>query len=75
VSSSPGGLGPPPLASLVGGLYLASAVAFAVAVRLPWRDARCLVVASVALTAPTLIATLIHLDVFDVPYQPKGIPV
>jgi hypothetical protein len=59
------GLGPPPLASLVGGLYLASAVTFAVAIRLPWRDARSLVVASVALTAPTLIATFIHLEVFD----------
>jgi len=59
------GLGPPPLASLVGGLYLASAVTFAVAIRLPWRYSRSLVAASVALTAPTLIATLVHLDVFD----------
>jgi hypothetical protein len=59
------GLGPPPLASLVGGLYLASAVTFAVAVRLPWRYSRSLVAASVALTAPTLISTLVHLDVFD----------
>ena len=59
------GLGPPPLASLVGGLYLASAVTFAVAFRLAWRYARSLVAASVALTAPTLIATFIHLDVFD----------
>lgn len=59
------GLGPPPLASLVGGLYLASAVTFAVAVRLPWRYSRSLVAASIALTAPTLISTLVHLDVFD----------
>ena len=59
------GLGPPPLASLVGGLYLASAVTFAVALRLPWRGARSLVAASVALTAPTLVATFVHLDVFD----------
>jgi hypothetical protein len=59
------GLGPPPLASLVGGLYLASAVTFAAAIRLPWRYSRSLVAASVALTAPTLIATLAHLDVFD----------
>ncbi|HEX6235249.1 MAG TPA: hypothetical protein VFZ63_19125 [Jiangellaceae bacterium] len=59
------GLGPPPLASLVGGLYLASAVTFGVAIRLPWRYARSLVAASVALTVPTLIATFIHLDVFD----------
>lgn len=59
------GLGPPPLASLVGGLYLASAVTFAVALRLPWRCARSLVAASVALTAPTLVATVVHLDVFD----------
>jgi hypothetical protein len=59
------GLGPPPLASLVGGLYLASAVTFGVAIRMPWSYARSLVAASVALTVPTLIATLIHLDVFD----------
>jgi hypothetical protein len=59
------GLGPPPLAGLVGGLYLASAVTFAVALRLPWRCARSLVAASVALTAPTLVATFIHLEVFD----------
>jgi hypothetical protein len=59
------GLGPPALASLVGGLYLASAVTFAVAIRLAWRHARSLVAASVALTGPTLIATLVHLDVFD----------
>lgn len=59
------GLGPPPLASLVGGLYLASAVTFAVAMRLPWRSARSLVAASVVLTTPTLIATFAHLGVFD----------
>lgn len=59
------GLGPPPLASLVGGLYLASAVTFAAAMRMPWRCARSLVAASVALTAPTLVATFAHLDVFD----------
>ena len=59
------GLGPPPLASLVGGLYLASAVTFAVAIRLSWRCARCLIAASVALTTPTLVATFVHLDVFD----------
>jgi hypothetical protein len=59
------GLGPPPLASLVGGLYLASAVTFAVALRLPWRCARSLVAASVALTVPTLVATFLHLEVFD----------
>jgi hypothetical protein len=59
------GLGPPPLASLVGGLYLASAVTFGVAIGLPWRSARSLVAASVALTIPTLIATFVHLDVFD----------
>lgn len=59
------GLGPPALASLVGGLYLASAVTFAVVIRLPWRCVRSLVAASVVLTTPTLVATLIHLDVFD----------
>jgi hypothetical protein len=59
------GLGPPPLAALVGGLYLASSVVFAVAMRLDWSGFRSLLAAALGLTAPTLVATLIHLDVFD----------
>lgn len=59
------GLGPPPLAALVGGLYLASAVTFGFALRLPWRGVRSLLAASVALTTPTLVFTLVHIDVFD----------
>jgi len=59
------GLGPPPLAALVGGLYLASAVTFGVALRLPWRGVRSLLAASVTLTTPTLVFTLVHIDIFD----------
>jgi hypothetical protein len=59
------GLGPPPLAALVGGLYLASSVVFAYAMRLDWLGIRSLLAAAVGLTAPTLVATLLHLDVFD----------
>src|SRR5690606_20867978 len=58
-------LGPPPLAALVGGFYLASAVVFAVAVRLPPDQVRSLLAASLALTLPTLVATPLHLGVFD----------
>lgn len=59
------GLGPPPLAALVGGLYLASSLVFAYAIRLDWFGIRSLLAAALGLTAPTLVATLIHLDVFD----------
>lgn len=59
------GLGPPPLAALVGGLYLASAVTFGVALRLPWPGVRSLLAASVVLTTPTLVFTLAHIDIFD----------
>lgn len=58
-------LGPPPLAALVGGLYLASSIVFAVATRLPAEQIRSLLAANVALTLPTIVATLLHLRVFD----------
>ena len=58
-------LGPPPLAALVGGFYLASAVMFAVAARLPHEQVRSLLAASLALTLPTLAAIPLHLGSFD----------
>jgi hypothetical protein len=58
-------LGPPPLAALVGGLYVASTVVFGIAASRPWSEARGLVLAVLALTLPTLVATLVHAEVFD----------
>lgn len=58
-------LGPPPLASLVGGLYVASALVFGLAAGRPWGQVRGLVVAVLGLTLPTLVATLVHQEVFD----------
>jgi hypothetical protein len=58
-------LGPPPLASLVGGLYVASTVVFGLAIAQAWGAVRGLVAAVLALTLPTLAATLIHSEVFD----------
>jgi hypothetical protein len=58
-------LAPPPLASLIGGLYVASSVVFGMALVLPWRQVRSLVAASFVLTAPTFVATMVHLEVFD----------
>jgi hypothetical protein len=59
------GLGPEPLAALVGGFYVASTVVFALAIRRPWREVRGLVAAVLGLTIPTLTATLVHSEVFD----------
>jgi hypothetical protein len=58
-------LGPPPLASLVGGLYVASTVVFGLAIAQAWGAVRGLVAGVLALTLPTLAATLIHSEVFD----------
>ena len=58
-------LGPPPLASLVGGLYVASTVVFGLAIGQAWGAVRGLVAGVLALTLPTLAATLIHSEVFD----------
>ena len=58
-------LGPPPLASLVGGLYVASSLVFGVASSRAWGEVRGLVVAVLGLTLPTLVATLVHAEVFD----------
>jgi hypothetical protein len=49
----------------VGGLYVASTLVFGVAARCSWGEVRGLVAAVLALTVPTLTATLVHSDVFD----------
>jgi hypothetical protein len=59
------GLEPEPLASLVGGLYLASAVVFVLAARSRWRESRGLVASTLALTIPIVVVTFVHLEVFD----------
>jgi hypothetical protein len=59
------GVAPPPLASLIGGLYLGSAVAFAIGLFGTWEQGRGLAIASLAFTVPTFVATLAHLEVFD----------
>jgi hypothetical protein len=58
-------LGPPPAASLVGGFYVASAVAFAWAVTLPWSQVRPLLFGVLGLAVPTLVLTIVHDEVFD----------
>jgi hypothetical protein len=58
-------LGPPPLASLVGGLYVASTVVFGLAIGRRWGEVRGLVAGVLGLTLPTLTATLVHSEVFD----------
>jgi len=59
-------IGPPPVAALVGGFYLASALLFGrAAVREDWPGARGLCIGVLALTVPTVIATARHHDLFD----------
>lgn len=58
-------LRPAGAAALIGGFYLASAVAFGVALTLPWRQVRPLLVAVLGLAVPTLVLTLVHDEVFD----------
>jgi hypothetical protein len=58
-------LGPEPAAALVGGLYVASTVTFGFALARSWVEGRGLVVASLGLTVPTLVATIVHRNVFD----------
>jgi hypothetical protein len=58
-------LAPAPLAALVGGLYVGSAVVFGLAALTRWPEGRGLAAGVLALTLPTLAATLAHRDVFD----------
>jgi hypothetical protein len=59
-------IGPEPLARLVGGFYVASAIVFGrAALREDWTGARGLCAGVLALTLPTLAATAEHHDVFD----------
>jgi hypothetical protein len=59
------GLAPESLAAFAGGVYVASALVYAVALRVPAREAHGLVVAAVVLSVSVLASTLAHLDVFD----------
>jgi hypothetical protein len=58
--------GPPAVAATVGAFYVASAVVFGLAaLREDWPGSRGLCLGVLALTVPTLIATVKHHDVFD----------
>jgi hypothetical protein len=59
------GLGPESLAAFAGGVYVASAAVYAVALRAPAREAHGLVVAAVVLSVSVLASTFAHLEVFD----------
>lgn len=60
------GIRPAPLAAVVGGFYLASAVVFAVAaVRGRWCEARALAFGVIGFCLPTLVATAIDAQLFD----------
>jgi hypothetical protein len=58
-------LAPEPLAAIVGGLYVASAIVFGAAAATRWPAGRGLCAGALALTLPTLAATIAHRDVFD----------
>ncbi len=58
-------LSPPPIASLVGGFYVASAALFGLAVPRPWREVRGLCVAILVFSATTVVVTSRHWDTFD----------
>jgi hypothetical protein len=58
-------LRPDAAAAMIGGMYLASAVVFAWALTLPWRQVRPLFVGVLGLTTPTLVLTLVFNEVFD----------
>jgi hypothetical protein len=59
-------IGPEPVAATVGAFYIASAIVFGLAaIRDDWRGSRGLCIGVLALTLPTLGATVKHHDVFD----------
>ena len=59
------GLAPEGLAAFAGGVYVGSAVVYAVGLRASWHVARGLVLAAVVLSVSVFAITLVHLDVFD----------
>ena len=59
------GLAPPAVAALSGGLYVGSAAAFGVGALTARRSSRGLLLMSIVFTLPTLVVTIVHLDVFD----------
>ena len=59
------GLSPAPLAAFAGGVYVASAIVYAVALPAPWRAVRGLVVGAVVLSLSVIAVTFGHLDIFD----------
>ena len=59
------GLEPAPLAAFAGGVYVGSAVVYAIGLRAPARESHGLVVAAVVLSVSVLASTLAHLEVFD----------
>jgi hypothetical protein len=58
-------LAPEPLAAWAGGVYVGSAVVYALALTRPWAEVRALVAGAVVLSVSVFVATLVHLDVFD----------
>lgn len=58
-------LAPEPLAAFAGGVYVGSAAVYAVALVRPWPEVRALVAGAVVLSVSVFVATLVHLDVFD----------
>ena len=59
------GLGPEPLAAFAGGVYVGSAVVYAVALRRPGGRVRGLVAGAMLLSVSVFVITLGHLDQFD----------
>jgi hypothetical protein len=59
------GLGPEPLAAFAGGVYVGAAAVYAAGLMRPWEDARGLVAGAVVLSVSVLVATLVHLELFD----------
>ena len=59
------GLGPAPLAAFAGGVYIGSAVLYAIALPEPWPRVRGLVLGAVLLSVSVLVVTLVHLEIFD----------
>jgi hypothetical protein len=58
-------LTPTSAAALIGGFYLASAAVFGWALTRSWPEARSLCVGVYGLTVPTLLATIVHDELFD----------